>query len=81
MEPQKDKIPNLAKSTVSHLIDEWFKLFLHIVNNDQMLGELRRIIKVVLPEGSFGEEGISKRIPEKYTRRVGRNKKRIGRDF
>lgn len=40
----------------AHLIEEWFKFFLNIVEDEYMLKELRKILKAALSE----EEGEAK---------------------
>lgn len=65
---QKDNMPNLIKSTIAWLIDECFRFFLQIVNNDKMLGELCRILKAILPEEETREGNVSMNLPKKHTR-------------
>lgn len=69
-EAQKDKVSDLSIAASSRPIEEWFKLFLQIVDNEQMLGELRRNLKAVLLEEEVREGAISTNLPERHTRRV-----------
>ena len=60
-------------------IEEWFRMFLKIVNNGQMLEHLKKNLNMVV-QGGAGHEDSGKTGPfGKYIRRVKRNKRRIGK--
>lgn len=65
----------------SQPIVEWFGLFLQIVNDEHMLGQLQENLKVVVKDGLVEEELISSNIPKRHSRRVHKNKKRTWREF
>jgi len=60
---------------------ELFKLFMPIVNENQMLGQFRESINNVVKDRTVKEGFIYANLPERHSRRVCRNKKRTGREF
>lgn len=59
----EDKTSNLPNSTVARPIKEWFKLFLQIVNDDQMIGKLQRSLKATIPKEESKWGTISAKFP------------------
>lgn len=68
-----------AKS--SQPIMDWFKLFLHIMNVEKLTSQLRKILKTIIKDDVFSEEMIYENLPERNSRWVQWNKKRIRREF
>lgn len=56
-------------------ITEWFKLFLHIMNDDQLVGHLQKRLKTIVKDDVLSEEPISENLLERHSKRVQRNKK------
>lgn len=77
MESHKYNIPELPHSLIIRPIKEWFRFFLQIVNDEQMLGKLERSLKVAIPKDGVEGGKISAKLSERHTIRVWRNMKII----
>lgn len=47
---------------------DWFKLFLHIMNDEQLTGQFRKRLKTIVKDDVFDKEPIFSNLPKRHSR-------------
>ena len=62
-------------------IEEWFRLFLRSVNHLEILEHMKQNLNMVVGGGMEHAGPINANLPERYVRRVIRNKRQTKKEF